>query len=43
MRDDGPWLTADLNSSDGEERERQGINLAEHVENQDGQLVFIVS
>ncbi|KAJ6136940.1 hypothetical protein N7497_012192 [Penicillium chrysogenum] len=41
FRDDGPWLTADLQKGDGEDRELQGINLAEHIENQGGQLVFI--
>ncbi|KAE8151630.1 Cyanovirin-N [Aspergillus avenaceus] len=43
FRDDGVWLTADLQQVDGEDRERQGINLSDHIENQGGSLVFIVS
>ncbi|KAE8407429.1 Cyanovirin-N [Aspergillus pseudonomiae] len=43
FRDDGVWLEADLPTAGGDERERQGINLSEHIENQGGQLVFIVS
>ena len=41
FRDDGVWLEADLPKVDGEERERQGIILSEHIENQNGELVFI--
>ncbi|KAH8429201.1 CVNH domain-containing protein [Aspergillus melleus] len=40
-RDDGPWLTATLNNVDGEPGEPQGINLAHHIESQDGQLVWV--
>ncbi|KAE8150582.1 Cyanovirin-N [Aspergillus avenaceus] len=43
FREDGPWLTAVLREVDGEDRVRQGINLAEHIENQNGNLVWIVS
>ncbi|KAE8378079.1 CVNH domain-containing protein [Aspergillus bertholletiae] len=43
FRDDEPWLTADLPAGDGDYRERQGINLAEHIGNNDGQLVWVVS
>ncbi|KAE8165103.1 Cyanovirin-N [Aspergillus tamarii] len=43
FRDDGPWLTAYLTEVDGEERERQGINLAEHIGNDGGRLVWAVS
>lgn len=41
FRDDGVWLEADLPEVDEGDRGRQGINLSEHVENQNGQLVFI--
>ncbi|PLB35061.1 CVNH domain-containing protein [Aspergillus candidus] len=41
FRDDGVWLEADLLNAEGGERERQGINLSEWIENQDGQLVAI--
>ncbi|KAI9035004.1 CVNH domain-containing protein [Aspergillus affinis] len=41
IRDDGPWLTARLSAADGEERETQGINLALHIENQNGELVWV--
>ncbi|KAK1142928.1 hypothetical protein N8T08_007169 [Aspergillus melleus] len=40
-RDDGPWLTATLNKADGEPGDPQGINLALHIENQDGELVWV--
>ncbi|OGM41854.1 hypothetical protein ABOM_009658 [Aspergillus bombycis] len=43
FRDDGVWLEADLPEVDGGERGRQGINLSQHIENQGGNLVFIVS
>ncbi|KAJ5278950.1 hypothetical protein N7478_004322 [Penicillium angulare] len=39
--DDGVWLEADLPEVDGGERGRQAINLSEHIENQNGQLVFV--
>lgn len=41
FRDDGVYLVADLLKVDGGKRERQDINLSEHVENQNGELVFI--
>ncbi|KAL4916335.1 Cyanovirin-N [Aspergillus aurantiobrunneus] len=41
FRDDGPWLTAYLLKANGEDREHQGINLAEHIGNEDGELVFV--
>ncbi|KAL3477041.1 Cyanovirin-N [Aspergillus californicus] len=41
FRDDGPWLTANLLMANGEDRERQGINLAEHIGNQGGELVWV--
>ncbi|QRD89498.1 Cyanovirin-N [Aspergillus flavus] len=40
FRDDGPWLTAFLTEVDGGDRERQGINLAEHIGNDGGRLVW---
>ncbi|KAE8418031.1 Cyanovirin-N [Aspergillus pseudocaelatus] len=43
FREDGPWLTAFLTEVDGEDRERQGINLGEHIGNNSGQLVWAVS
>lgn len=41
FREDGVWLEGDLPEVDGGERGRQGINLSEHIENQNGQLVFV--
>ncbi|OGM49937.1 hypothetical protein ABOM_001462 [Aspergillus bombycis] len=41
FRDDGPWLTAVLAEHDQENRERQGINLAEHIGNDNGRLVWV--
>ncbi|KAE8318162.1 CVNH domain-containing protein [Aspergillus transmontanensis] len=43
FREDGPWLTAFLTEVDGEDRERQGINLADHIGNDGGRLVWAVS
>ena len=43
LRDDGPWLTAKLKNAEGEEGEPQGINLSDHIENQGGELVWVVS
>ncbi|UDD59426.1 hypothetical protein AFCA_006847 [Aspergillus flavus] len=43
FREDGPWLTAFLTEVDGEDRERQGINLADHIGNDCGRLVWAVS
>ncbi|BAE60348.1 unnamed protein product [Aspergillus oryzae RIB40] len=40
FREDGPWLTAFLTEVDGEDRERQGINLADHIGNDCGRLVW---
>ncbi|PIG89105.1 hypothetical protein AARAC_008762 [Aspergillus arachidicola] len=40
FREDGVWLEADLPEIDGESG-RQGINLSERIENQNGRLVFI--
>ncbi|KAL2009195.1 hypothetical protein VTN00DRAFT_7389 [Thermoascus crustaceus] len=42
-RPDGPWLCADLPMRDGGYRQRQGINLALHIRNENGQLCFILS
>lgn len=39
----GPHLTAMLTKRDGGFRERQGIDLADKIENQNGRLVFLVS
>ncbi|PIG69242.1 hypothetical protein AARAC_006173 [Aspergillus arachidicola] len=38
FREDGPWLTAVLREVDGEDRVRQGINLAQHIGNNGGRL-----
>ncbi|KAE8323837.1 Cyanovirin-N [Aspergillus sergii] len=40
FREDGPWLTAFLAEVEGEDRERQGINLADHIGNDGGRLVW---
>lgn len=37
----GPKLTADLPKRDGGYRERQGIELADRIENQNGCLVYL--
>lgn len=41
--DRGPKLTADLAMADGGSRGRQGLFLADKIENQDGRLRFTVS
>ncbi|EYE95479.1 CVNH domain-containing protein [Aspergillus ruber CBS 135680] len=41
FREDGVWLEGDLPEVGDGERGRQGINLSEHIENQNGQLVFV--
>ncbi|KAB8263133.1 Cyanovirin-N [Aspergillus pseudonomiae] len=41
FREDGPWLTAVLAEQDQEDRERQGINLAQHIGNNNGELVWV--
>lgn len=41
--DHGPKLTADLPMSNGGSRGRQGMFLADKIENQDGHLKFLVS
>jgi len=38
--DGGPKLEADLQCADGSFRERQGVNLADRIENRNGTLVF---
>ncbi|OJJ43047.1 hypothetical protein ASPZODRAFT_146357 [Penicilliopsis zonata CBS 506.65] len=38
----GPKLTAELPMRNGGFRERQGIDLADKIENQNGHLVFLV-
>lgn len=41
--DRGPKLTAELHKRDGGFRERQGLFLADKIENRDGHLRFTVS
>ena len=41
--DRGPKLTADLSKADGGSRGRQGLFLADKIENQNGNLKFTVS
>lgn len=42
-REDGPWLCAYLRKIDGSESERQGIRLGDRIQNENGQLRFVVS
>lgn len=39
----GPHLTAELPMRDGGYRERQGIDLADKIRNENGRLIFLVS